>query len=113
MSIFYPAQFEESFITLEGSMNEDHYVSDGYTITFRDVPEAITQGVDFIESVDMANDALKCSMEFYTERGEDYPVPSKPQQGDIMIEFIDPNSKPEDFIINYKHNIPQNVYLSE
>lgn len=103
MSILYPATFTQYF----------DYVDGYFVIEFRDVPEAITQGVHFKTSIEDANDALKTAMEFYTERGEDYPVPSKPQQGDIMIEFIDPNSKPEDFIINYTHRNIQNVYPSE
>lgn len=86
MNNFYPAKFEETF--------EEYYEcgflrrqSTGFVVTFRDVPEAITQGNDFADSIYMSEDALKCAMEFYTERGEDYPEPSLPLSGEVMIEL--------------------------
>ena len=78
MNNFYPAKFEETF---------EQHQSTGFVVTFRDVPEAITQGMSFADSIDMSEDALKCAMEFYTERGEDYPQPSAPLVGEVMIEL--------------------------
>ena len=86
--IYYPAQFEECFTTVEGSMDEDHYISDGFVVTFRDVPEANTQGDTFEDALDMAEDALRTAMEFYDEDGKTYPTPSEPQHGDVMIALI-------------------------
>ena len=87
MSNLYPAQFEECFTEVEHSIGPDYYVSDGFSVTFRDVPEANTQGDTFIEAVEMAEDALKTAMEFYDEDGKPRPKPSEPQQGDVMIEL--------------------------
>lgn len=79
MRKLYPAQFEELFTA-------EHF-SDGFFVSFRDVPEAITQGDTFLEAVEMAEDALKTAMEFYDEDGKPRPKPSEPQQGDVMIEL--------------------------
>jgi len=87
--MLYPAQFEETFVEHEQAEDGYGYVTykcpQGITVTFRDVPEAITQGANFADAVEMAQDALRTAMEFYDERGEDYPKPSEPQQGDVMI----------------------------
>lgn len=48
----------------------------GFTVTFPDVPEAITQGDTEIEAVRMAEDALVTSLSFYTDRAEPLPLPS-------------------------------------
>lgn len=86
MNILYPAKFEETFEEYHdcGFIQNQ---STGFVVTFRDVPEAITQGNDFADSIYMSEDALKCAMEFYTERGEDYPKPSLPLSGEVMIEL--------------------------
>lgn len=85
--MLYPAQFEECFTEVEHSIGPDYHISDGFVVTFRDVPEANTQGDTFIEAVEMAQDALQTAMEFYDEDGKPYPTPSEPQQGDVMIEL--------------------------
>ena len=79
MSKLYPAQFED-YLGVER-------FKCSIVVTFRDVPEAITQGDTFEDAVCMAEDALKTAMEFYSEDGKPYPVPSEPQQGDVMIEL--------------------------
>jgi antitoxin HicB len=48
----------------------------GWTVTFPDVPEAITQGDTPEEVAAMAEDALIAALGFYTESGEKLPVPS-------------------------------------
>lgn len=70
--MFYPAQFEEA---PEG----------GYVVTFRDIPEAITQGDTEAEAMEMAADALLSSIEFYFEDGRPVPAPSAPQPGDRLV----------------------------
>ena len=77
MRKLYPAQFEELFTA-------EHF-SDGFFVSFRDVPEAITQGDTFLEAGEMAQDALITAMEFYDERGEPRPEPSIVLQSDVMI----------------------------
>lgn len=79
--MLYPAQFEQVF--------DEHLISfsTGFVVKFRDVPEALTQGSDFAEALDMAQDALRTAMEFYDEDGKPRPTPSEPQQGDVLIEL--------------------------
>lgn len=89
--MLYPAQFKESFVEHEQVEDGYGYVtykcSQGITVTFRDVPEAITQGDNFADAVEMAEDALETAMEFYDENDKPRPKPSEPQQGDVMIEL--------------------------
>lgn len=75
----YPAQFQECF-SVEG-------FTEGFVVTFRDVPEAITQGDTFIEAVEMAQDALQTAMEFYDEDNKPRPKPSAAIHGDVMIDI--------------------------
>jgi len=48
----------------------------GFTATFPDVPEAITQGDTQKEAATMAEDALVTALSFYTDRAEPLPHPS-------------------------------------
>jgi antitoxin HicB len=48
----------------------------GFTVTFPDVPEAITQGDNDEEAGAMAQDALVTALSFYTDRAEPLPHPS-------------------------------------
>jgi len=48
----------------------------GFTVTFPDVPEAITQGDDEKEAAAMAEDALVTALSFYTDHAEGLPHPS-------------------------------------
>ena len=52
----------------------------GFTVTFPDVPEAITQGDNDKEAAAMAQDALVTALSFYTDRAEPLPQAS-PAQG--------------------------------
>lgn len=58
---------------------------DGYVVTFRDIPEAITQGDSYEEALAMAEDALATAMEFYFEDNRAVPLPSKPQKGEVLV----------------------------
>lgn len=68
---YYPA-------TLQACAEES-----GYVVTFRDIPEAITQGSTLAEAIEYAEDALDVCKDFYEDRP--YPTPSAPHQGDVMI----------------------------
>lgn len=57
----------------------------GYVVTFRDIPEAITQGDDLNDALDMAEDALLTAMEFYFEDNRKVPTPSKAKQGEHSV----------------------------
>ncbi len=59
----------------------------GYVVTFRDVPEAITQGDTVDEALEMAANALVLAATFYTESGKPIPKPSKPRKGEKLVDF--------------------------
>ena len=59
----------------------------GFVVTFRDIPEAITQGDTENEALEMAADALLTSMDFYFEDKRQVPLPSKPKKGERLIEL--------------------------
>jgi antitoxin HicB len=56
-----------------------------YVVTFRDIPEAITQGDNEYEALEMAKDALVTAMDFYFEDRRPVPSPSEAQQGERLI----------------------------
>ncbi|PIT14020.1 antitoxin [Snodgrassella alvi] len=56
-----------------------------YTVTFRDIPEALTCGDTLEDARDMAADALLTAMEFYFENHRQVPLPSKKQKGEELI----------------------------
>jgi antitoxin HicB len=68
----YPARFEAAE---EG----------GFVVTFRDIPEAITQGDTLEEARFMAADALLVSMEFYFDGKRPVPAPSKAAKGEELV----------------------------
>jgi antitoxin HicB len=70
----YPARFEAAD---EG----------GYIVTFRDVPEAITQGDTLEEASDAAAQALLVAMDFYFEDQRTVPQPSKARRGERLVEL--------------------------
>ncbi|MBB3119352.1 type II toxin-antitoxin system HicB family antitoxin [Pseudoduganella violacea] len=57
----------------------------GFVITFRDIPEAVTQGDDDAEAMEMAEDALISSIEFYLEQKRQIPAPSTPLSGERLV----------------------------
>ena len=60
---------------------------DGYIVTFRDIPEALTQGDTYEEAIEMAQDALTTAMDFYFEDNRPVPLPSKAKKGEVLIEL--------------------------
>ena len=59
----------------------------GFIISFRDIPEALTEATSE-ENVDrMAADALITAMDFYFEDHRAVPLPSSPQPGEISVEL--------------------------
>ncbi|RRD90439.1 type II toxin-antitoxin system HicB family antitoxin [Conchiformibius steedae] len=59
----------------------------GFVVTFRDLPEAITQGDDKTEAREMAADVLLSTMDFYFDDKRPVPLPSKPQKGEELVEL--------------------------
>lgn len=67
----YPALFEP-----DGS---------GFAVSFRDIPEALTQGDTLDEAREMAADALLTAMDFYFEDKRPVPPPSKAKKGEELV----------------------------
>jgi antitoxin HicB len=67
----YPAKFDPD--------------GDGFVVTFRDIPEAITQGDSLGEARAMAADALVTAMDFYFEDKRPVPVPSKAKKDEELV----------------------------
>ena len=59
--------------------------SGGYVVTFRDVPEAITQGDGLNDALHRAQDALETAMEFYFDDQRPVPMPSAPKRGERLV----------------------------
>lgn len=59
----------------------------GFVVTFRDIPEAITQGETIEESAAMAADALRTAMDFYFEDRRTVPAPTKAEPGEQLVEL--------------------------
>lgn len=57
----------------------------GFVVTFRDIPEAITQGDDEREAQEMARDALITAMDFYFEDRRTVPAPSPALEGERLV----------------------------
>lgn len=68
----YPARFEP---------DDDG----GYVVTFRDIPEAITQGDTLEEARTMGADALLTAMDFYFEDKRPVPAPTKAKKEEELI----------------------------
>jgi antitoxin HicB len=72
MRIAYPAAFERG---------EDGRI----LVTFRDLPEAATDGADMDEARREAADVLDSALMFRMKYREAVPVPSKPRKGEEII----------------------------
>lgn len=57
----------------------------GFVVTFRDIPEAITQGETIEEATSQAADALLTAMDFYVEDRRTVPMPSQPTEAEHVI----------------------------
>ena len=57
----------------------------GYVVTFRDIPEASTEGPDLVSALDNAADALSTAMEFYFEDRREVPLPSRERKGESLV----------------------------
>lgn len=68
--MFYPATFEPA-------------PKGGFVVTFRDIPEAITQGDTEAQAFDMAQNALLTTMEFDFDDKRRIPTPSELTEPDF------------------------------
>jgi antitoxin HicB len=58
-----------------------------FVVSFPDIPEAHTQGIDRAEALEMAKEALELAMDFYFEDRRPVPTPSKPKRGQAVVEL--------------------------
>lgn len=72
MRIAYPARFEPD-------------EAGRILVTFRDLPEAATDGADLAEAHSEAVDLLDSALIFRMKYREDIPPPSKPRKGERLI----------------------------
>ncbi|MCF6291028.1 MAG: type II toxin-antitoxin system HicB family antitoxin [Desulfobacterales bacterium] len=72
MNFIYPAKIEQ---------DEAGF----FLVTFRDFPFAATDGKTLDEAVESATDCLEEAIASCIENGEDLPVPSKLQTGEIEV----------------------------
>jgi antitoxin HicB len=57
----------------------------GYVVTFRDVPEAITQGEDLDDALEQAADALDEAMAGRMRLGDEVPIPSRASKESPLV----------------------------
>jgi antitoxin HicB len=57
----------------------------GFVVTFRDIPEAITQGESVENAQARATDALITALDFYFEDRREVPAPSRARRGERLI----------------------------
>jgi antitoxin HicB len=57
----------------------------GYTVTFRDVPEAITDGETLKDALKYAAEALELALEHYLDERRMAPAPTARQEGEYLI----------------------------
>lgn len=72
MKIAYPARFEA---------DEDGRI----LVTFRDLPEAATDGADMDEARDEAADLLNATLMFRMKYREEIPAPSRKRKGEALV----------------------------
>jgi antitoxin HicB len=61
--------------------------SGGYVVTFPDIPEAITQGENKEEALQMAQDALETALDFYFDDQRPIPKPSRKKRGQYIVQL--------------------------
>jgi antitoxin HicB len=71
MRYLYPARLDEHDATT--------------LVSFRDLPEAITEGRDRLEALVEAVDCLDVALLFRIKEKASIPVPSRPKRGEILI----------------------------
>lgn len=57
----------------------------GFIVTFRDIPEANTEGKSESKALSLAADALAVAMEFYFEDEREVPLPSAARRGEALV----------------------------
>lgn len=65
-------------------------IDENFVVSFPDIPEALTQGSDLADALEMGKDALETALEFYFESGRAIPFPSAimPSQHGIELGIL-------------------------
>lgn len=74
MAMLYPSKFD---------LHDDGC----YVVSFRDIPEALTQGYSLEEAKENALDSLITAFDFYFEDNRAIPLPSEALEGEYLIEL--------------------------
>ena len=64
-----------------------HDEDGGFVATFKDIPEAITQGETEAQTLAAARDALETALDFYFEDNRAVPLPSKAKLRQPVVEL--------------------------
>lgn len=56
-----------------------------WVVSFRDVPEALTDGTDHEEALTEAVDALGAALAGYVHAHQPIPMPSRPKRGEALV----------------------------
>jgi antitoxin HicB len=59
----------------------------GFTVTFPDLPEAITCGTGTDDAMHHAKDVLESAIDWYVEDGRAVPLPSKAKRGQRLVDL--------------------------
>lgn len=80
------ARIENSFRSLSyaATLTPDREAG-GFTVTFPDLPEAITQGEDRLDALNQAADCLEEAVAGRIRRGSEIPLPSKARVNQAII----------------------------
>ena len=86
MRFVYPCNivFDEGG-SMELGRGEVVNLTDGYNVTFPDVPEAITCGWTWEEALEMAEDCLGVALGMYVRADKDLPVPGCARDGQVLV----------------------------
>lgn len=86
MRFVYPCNIEfDEGGPMELGEGEVVNFSEGYSVTFPDVPEAITCGDTWEEAVEMAEDCIGVALGMYVRDDKDLPVPGCAQDGQVLV----------------------------
>lgn len=66
-----------------------NYADDGITVTFPDIPEAITCGQTTAEALEMAEDVLLCAVEVYFDDNRPFPLARAAKEGETAVNLPD------------------------
>lgn len=78
-NVAYLAQFEE--------VKDSAGFTEKFIVNFRDIPEALTEGITLEEAIKNAELVLKYILQTHYDNKKPYPDPLDIQSGDVIISF--------------------------